>query len=117
MAQNITVEPVDFSEAVKHLKESIAGDSATLELQCKNKTAQCWKIKNGQAYMLTRNHGLELVICCMEGEKLYEITAGIIEAAKKSGFTSIRFHTKRPALARLIKADVELVEYVYRKVL
>jgi len=93
----------------------MAGDRAIFKKQCENGESQCWRLKNGQAYMLTRAEGNELVICCIEGQKLAEISQTIIEAAKNSGFASIRFHTKRPALARLINKDFELVEYIFKR--
>jgi len=67
--------------------------------------------------MLTRAENKELVVCCFEGKNLKSIISGVIKAAKISGFTSIRFHTKRPAIIKLIKEEFQLVEHIFRRFL
>lgn len=62
--------------------------------------AEVWRIE--QVYMIVRQEGAELVICCLAGKGLLEVTPLIHEAAKQAGCETIRFHTDRPALARLL---------------
>ncbi|SRR5258706_1820716 len=67
--------------------------------------AELWRLGR-RTYLLTRldkwAHGSELVVCCLKGEGLHEIAPVIIERAKKQGIDSIRFHTTRPGLSRLV---------------
>lgn len=117
MEEKITAEEITFAQAAPYLTKSVLDDSAALKRQCDNGIAQCWRLQRGQAYMLTRAENKELVVCCFEGKNLGEIVSGVIEAAKNSGFTSIRFHTKRPAIVKLIKQEFELVEHIFRRIL
>ena len=90
-------------------------DGEALKVQCDSGIAQCWRLQKGQAYMLTRAENKELVICCFEGQNLGEIITGVIKAAKNSGFISMRFHTKRPAILKLLKQEFKLVEHIFRR--
>lgn len=113
----VSAEKITFSQAAHYLVESLLNDSAALEKQCDSGMAQCWRLQKGKAYMLTRAENKELVVCCFEGENLKSIISGVIKAAKISGFTSIRFHTKRPAIIKLIKEEFQLVEHIFRRFL
>lgn len=115
--EKINAEKVPFSQAAPFLNQSLSGDDKGLRLECESGLAQCWKFKDGQAYMLARVEDKELVICCFEGRGLAEIASHIISAAKSNGFSSIRFHTKRPALAKLINQHFEHVEHVFKRLL
>lgn len=117
MEEKITVEKITFAQAAPYLAKSLQGDDLALKQQCDNGIAQCWRLQRGQAYMLTRAENKELVVCCFEGQNLGEIISSVIKAAKDSGFVSIRFHTKRPAILKLIRQEFEVVEHIFRRVL
>lgn len=113
--EKITAEKVSFLQAAPYLTKSLSGDDQVLRQQCDAGIAQCWRLQGGQAYMLTRSEKKELVVCCFEGKNLGEVISGVIFAAKRCGFTSIRFHTKRPAILKLLKQEFSLVENIYRR--
>ena len=48
------------------------------------------------------DQGKALLIVAMEGEGVHEISKWVYAAAKKSGCSSVRFHTNRPALQRMV---------------
>jgi len=108
--KEVNAQMLSFSQAESYLNKSLAGENALLRLECESGVSQCWRLFDGQAYMLTRSEGKELVVCCFEGRNLKEIALLIVEAAKCSGFTSIRFHTKRPAILKLFSQKFHLVE-------
>jgi hypothetical protein len=113
--EKVIAEKITFAQAAPYLSKSVGKDSVALEKQCNSGAAQCWRLQKGKAYMLTRAENKELVVCCFEGENLGEIITDVIQAVKESGFSSIRFHTKRPAILKLIRQEFELVEYVFRR--
>jgi len=117
--KEINAEVIGFAQAESYLSKSLAGDNALLRLECESNISQCWRLFNGQAHMLTRGEGRELVVCCFEGQNLRNIIDYVFDAAKSSGFTSIRFHTKRPAILKLLNQRFYLVkntgvERIYR---
>ncbi|MBT3307954.1 MAG: hypothetical protein HOL04_11825 [Gammaproteobacteria bacterium] len=61
-----------------------------------------WSFDQGKALLITWLDGTELVIVAMEGEGVHEISKWVYAAAKKSGCSSVRFHTNRPALQRMV---------------
>ncbi len=117
MAEKIIAEKITFAQAAPFLVKSLGGDDLDLKKECDSGIAQCWRLQRGKAHMLTRAESKELVICCFEGQDLGEIISGVLKVAKDSGFASIRFHTKRPAILKLIKQEFELVEHIYRRTL
>jgi hypothetical protein len=58
----------------------------------------------------------ELVIMCAEGKNLINAAPIVIRKAREKGYKTMRFHTLRPALQRLLNKVLkfELAEYVYR---
>ncbi len=84
--------------------------------------AELWRINGGAAWMITRVEGSELVVCCLAGRDLLPVCAVLYRAASLRGLSSIRFHTGRRGLARLVNrggygASVEEIrpgERVYR---
>lgn len=105
---------VSFAHAAPHLVISLDSDSEILKDQCERGISQCWEVGGGDAYMLTRSDGSELVICCFEGKNIKQAAPLIVKAATENGFKSIRFHTERPALARLINQQFKYVETIFR---
>ena len=62
------------------------------------------------------NRKPELVVCCYKGEQLNAVTKVIMETAIKNGFGSIRYHTQRKGLNRLVQdLGFEFMESIYHK--
>lgn len=99
----------------ERLKVSLGADCEILAQQVASGDAELWECDGGDAYMITRVDHDHLVVCCYEGKNLKHAVPHLIDAAKKGGQVCLRFHTKRPALARLLKNyKPVLSEYVYR---
>ena len=97
------------------LNASLGGDGVLLAEDIEEKKAQLWECDGGDAYMITRIDRHDLVICCYEGKNVKHMMPHMIDAARKEGLKTVRFHTKRPALARLLKDyKPELSEYVFK---
>lgn len=77
--------------------------------------AECWRVNDGETYLVTRIIQDELVLVCAEGRNLVPVGHYLTAQARRLGLKSIRFHTQRPGLARLLRAfkPVE-VERIYR---
>jgi hypothetical protein len=58
---------------------------------------------NGVTFVLLRPEFPELVVCCMKGAGLVEAVREIFAAAKAKGFRTVRAHTARPAMLRMIR--------------
>lgn len=66
-------------------------------------------------FFVLRGEGDELVIVVAEGKNLKAAAPQIVNKAKKDGFKTLRFHTKRPALNRLLSGyGFKEQERVYR---
>jgi hypothetical protein len=59
-------------------------------------------LESDNCVFVLRPEGSELVIVCAEGRNLLKAAPKITQAARKAGFSTMRFHTERPALARLL---------------
>jgi hypothetical protein len=108
--KEISTKMCSFDSAAPFLVKSLSGDDIPLRLECENGISQCWQFNKGEAYMLTRGEGKELVICCFEGKNLKSFVDHIFKAASLCGFSSIRFHTKRPAILKLLNQRFHLIE-------
>ena len=108
--------------AIQGLGETLGNDGDILENQVRTGIAELWCI-NGTSWMITRVETLpkrkpELVVCCFKGRDLKPISDAIVQAAKTQGLGSIRFHTQRKGLHRLLRhLNFEFVETVYSKTL
>jgi len=72
---------------------------------------------NGCAFVL-RAEGSEMVIVCGEGRGAVAAAAILKQKAIERGYKTVRFHTSRPALQRLLKKyGFFEAERVYRTVL
>lgn len=102
--------------AAKGLGDSL-GDDIDREIiadEIKQGISELWEISEGKAYCVTRIEEHELVIVCFGGKGLIDAAPTIFEAAKAHNL-SIRFHTNRPALARLLKNyKPRYIQHVYR---
>lgn len=54
-------------------------------------------------YFVLRVDGEALTVVCAQGQNLKAASFWVIETAKKLNLKAILFHTKRPAIARLLK--------------
>ncbi len=98
----------------ERLKVSLGSDCAILADQVAAGKAELWECDGGDAYMITRVDYDHLVVCCYEGKNIKHVVPHLIAAAKKNGQVCLRFHTKREALARLLKDYKPILsEYVY----
>ena len=106
--------------AVKGLGETLRDCEELLREQVENNIAELWCI-DGHSWMITRteyfpNRQPELVVCCYKGEQVKAVTKVIYETAIKQGFGSIRYHTQRPGLNRLVSdLGFEFMESIYHK--
>ena len=94
---------------------------APLEADVAAGRAQLWEINDGESFAVTRLEGApgmplhELVVCAYAGRDVRAFAAMVVESARRQGVPSIRWHTRRPALARMLTAyRPELAEYVFR---
>lgn len=80
--------------------------------------SRLWKTTHddgGISYFVTRKEGQELVLVAYAGQELARTSAIIHSTAKAQGFTSIRAHTKRLAMLRLLRElNPHVTEYVAR---
>lgn len=75
--------------------------------------SQLWSVNQGELLILTRIENAELVIVAAAGKNLIAACIYILATAINQGFKTIRFHTVKPAVVRLIKKhfpDFETVE-------
>ncbi|MBX2809390.1 MAG: hypothetical protein KTR20_12245 [Cellvibrionaceae bacterium] len=108
--------------ATAGLSHALRDDLPALKQQVNSRVAQLWEITSdhGRSWMISRvevhNDQQELVICCYQGCDLKHIAPIIYSSAEQQGFASIRFHTQRKGLNRLI-VDLGFTPYetVYRK--
>lgn len=102
------------------LRDALGTDreAAALAEQVKNGVAELWAIDHGSgelSFMITRTNPPELVVCAYQGRALAEVVPHLIEAGRRQGCDTIRFHTMRRGLERLLKSfEPKLSEFVYR---
>lgn len=95
-----------------------AGDDApALKARVKSGGAEFFKL--GRCYFVTfeehSDKGRELVVACCEGQGAKEATTVLYQLAKAKNYRSIRFHTKRKGLGRLVShLNFKPVETVYK---
>jgi len=122
------MQPVIFErkpwsdDAEQGLGETLRDDVELLRDQVAQGVAELWRV-DGHSWMITRvepipNRRPELVVCCYKGRDLNRVTQYLMKAAIKQGFGSIRYHTRRKGLNRLV-ADLgfEFMETIYQKTL
>lgn len=116
---NIEKIPQWNEEAERGLRDTLRDDGPELARQVNEGIAELYLI-DGETYMLTRVDAVEggpreLVVCCMQGRNVRQITPWIIDLAAANGIDSIRYHTQRPALQRMVaKFGFRELERVYR---
>lgn len=109
-------------EAEQGLGETLRGDADLLRQQVNDGIAELWRIEN-HSWMITRVEDLpgrkpELVVCCYKGKDLRTVGDLILTQANRQDFGSIRFHTRRKGLNRLLhKFEFDYLETIYLKTL
>lgn len=63
---------------------------------------ELFRLWGGAAYMVTRVERGTVTCCCYQGERAREAGRWLFERARALGLHRVRFHTKRPGLARLL---------------
>ena len=66
-------------------------------------SAQLWSVNQGQLIIITRVERSELVVVAAEGKNLVAACIYLLAAAKNQGLKTVRYHTIKPAFARLVK--------------
>jgi len=78
-------------------------------------TAQAYEVDDWQTVLIIRYDGTEVVVCCAIGSDLKPALDAMLPKAQAAGFKSVRFHTQRKGLARLLSDyGPTFVEYVYK---
>jgi hypothetical protein len=101
------------AEVEKVLLPAFLADADFIKNELSLGVAELFRVHN--AFFVTRLEDTELVIVALAGENLALAAQVIFDSAKAVGCQSVRFHTKRHGLARMIKKFTpEYVETVYR---
>lgn len=79
----------------------LGSDEIEMRMQIQQGIAEIWQLDT--LFLITRIEESELVVCCAIGQGLKELAPLINRAAKQKGCKTIRFHSTRPALSRLLK--------------
>lgn len=85
------------------LDEALGADASLVFSEIKTGVCALWELNHGQVYMVTRGEDAQCVIVALAGCELHEVAQNIIDAVTASGFESLRFHTKRPGLGRMLE--------------
>jgi hypothetical protein len=101
------------AEVEKVLLPAFLADADFIKNEISSGAAELFRVNS--AFFVTRLESAELVIIAVAGKDLPAAAKIMFNAAKTIGCQSIRFHTKRKALARMLKEfKPEYVETVYR---
>lgn len=114
--EKITVRRLfDCSPDILSAMKDAAYDWPELAQEVEAGVVGLYEVNQGRAYAVLRNESPELVVCVYQGEGLKQFADYMYENAGKNGFKSVRFHTRRPGIARMIKhLNPEPVEHVLR---
>ena len=120
----VTRYPKWSDQATEGLGETVRDDLKPLQQQVNQGIAQLWQVdtEKGQSWLITRveqiNDQKELVVCCYKGCDVKTVTDVIYQCAVAQGFDSIRYHTQRQGLNRLVvHLGFTPYETIYRKVI
>jgi hypothetical protein len=112
-AVGVAVRRVGWADVVDQLRDTFEGDEVEIHQDVVTGHATCWQLND--CSMISRRDDKELVVMCLAGKGLGDISPSIMEAARQAGCKSLRFHTKRPALGRMLKTlGFEPSEYIFR---
>lgn len=85
------------------LDDALGADAPLVFSEIASGVCALWELNRGQIYMVTRGEDDQCVIVALAGCELHEVAPAIIDAVSASGFESLRFHTKRPGLGRMLE--------------
>jgi hypothetical protein len=101
-------ECVAWEAIAPHVIEACAEDLADIRADVQAGAAAAWRINEGDAWMICRPEVFEdrqeLVVMVFQGRNLRAVAPDIIALAKGAGYGSIRFHTRRPGMIRMLSA-------------
>ncbi len=104
-------------DARNGLTVALGGYDAQYAHEIETGISECFAIDNG--FLITRveqaiDRAPELVACCVEGVPVKRVAPLLINAALNMGAESIRAHTTRPGIGRMMRqwGDVQK-EYVF----
>jgi hypothetical protein len=91
------------AEAERGLSRTFGRDLTEIIAGVNNRSLECYRLWDGQAYAVTRVERSELTICCYQGARLVEAMRWMRAQCQRRGIRAIRFHTARPGMHRLLK--------------
>lgn len=105
-------------EAHAALAAVMAEDAAAVMRDVSSGACELWCV-NGDSWLVTNvdTDARELAVCCYAGRDVLVIADALYRIARKQDLRAVRFFTKRPALARLLKKgfpQLEVFGTVYR---
>lgn len=98
--------------AADALRAVTAEDEASVARDVNAGTCELWRV-DGRSYLVTNvdTDSRELVVCCYAGRNVMAIADVLYRIARDQNLGAIRFFTKRPALARKLRARFPLQLY------
>lgn len=103
--------------AAAALRAVTAEDEASVARDVDAGTCELWRVDD-HSYLVTNVdlNSRELIVCCYAGKNVMAIADVLYRIARDQGLAAVRFFTKRPALARKLRArfPLEPYGYVYR---
>lgn len=89
------------------MRQSMRGHENYFKDAIKKGTCQLWEVDEGKAHFITRfelqNGIMIMVVCCYEGQDIFETSKQIIEQARRAGVHFMRYHTWRKGMVKLGK--------------
>ena len=106
------------NEADQSLIVSVGNDYQLIKDMVNHGSAKLYKLDDGDAWLVARVEGNELVCMCFEGVGMAKWARAIIQEAKKAGLASVRMHTNSRAVARIARSvGATIKETVYEVIL
>jgi hypothetical protein len=103
------------AQAEQILKPALCGDERIIADEVARGVSELYSANGGHLFVVLRAEGDELVIVAVAGKGLLEFGRWIFQRARDQGYESIRYHTQRPALHRLLREFAPRpLEYVAR---
>jgi hypothetical protein len=93
---------------------ALGGDRDIIAAAVNAGRLEAFRLFGGEAYMVTRVERGTITVCCYQGARVREAAEWLFERKKQLGLGPVRFHTRRPGLARLLKGfGFEHKEHVF----
>lgn len=90
-------------EAEEGLCYAVGDDRDVIAASVNAGRLECFRLMGGAAYMVTRVERGTLTVCCLQGAHAHQVAEWVFARARELGLARVRFHTRRPGLARLLK--------------